>query len=641
MIQKPRPFQRRLGTNRAHLRILQTTDLHAHIFPFDYYNDVAVDHSGLARTATLIATGREEVANSILLDNGDFLQGSALGDYIAYDRGLKQGDLHPVIGAMNRLGYDAATLGNHEFNFGVPFLMASIARANFPVISANALLKRGATPREDQRLLPPYLILDRRIRDTAGVLRRIRIGVIGLLPPQFVTWDESKLWGRIESRDIVETAAALIPEMKAAGTDIIVALAHTGIGASQHVDGMENAALPLARLDGIDVLVAGHTHKVFPSAQFSNGPEIDLKAGTIAGKPAVMAGFCGSHLGVIDLLLEQEGTSWNIVASQSEARPIAALDPTGHRAPLVVSDTAVLKATQHDHDATLDYMRSPVGATRRRLCSYFSLVTNCHSVQMICRAQSQFIRQSLTDPEHAGLPLLSAAAPFKAGGWAGVENYTDIPVGPLFQRSVADLYCFPNTISALRLRGSDIAEWLERSAMIFNHLTIGASDQLLLNDAVPSYGFDVIMGLTYEIDPTQPPRYSLSGRLLNPEAHRIRNLCHNGKPLDPEAEFIVATNNFRASTQMRLVHSPDARLVFEAPTTIRNILLNFITQHGTIDPEIEPNWSLTVPPDTSYLLKSSPLGQHHLCGVNDLSLEPLTEVQEGFMHYRVTARFRP
>ncbi|WP_415234651.1 bifunctional 2',3'-cyclic-nucleotide 2'-phosphodiesterase/3'-nucleotidase [Pseudorhodobacter sp.] len=635
MLINPHPFSAMLVENQAHLRIMQTTDLHAHIFPYDYYNDRPIEGAGLARTAALIAAVRAQAINTLLLDGGDVLQGSALGDYMAFDRGLRAGDLHPVIAAMNRLGYDAAALGNHEFNFGLEFLLAAIERSAFPYLCANALTKRGADARRDSRLLPPYVLLDRKLRDGAGKFHPIRIGVLGLLPPQIVTWDETLLRGVIQSRDMVETAAALIPEMKEAGADIIIALAHTGIGAEQHFDGMENAGRPLARLPGIDAVALGHTHMLFPSAQFANRPGIDAVRGTLDGTPAVMAGFWGSHLGVIDLKLQRGGAGWQVLDGQSDVLPIATAKTAGKRHMSVVSVPFVLKAAQAEHEATLEYMRFAIGATRRPLHSYFAQVKDCATVQIVCRAQRNYIAKKLAGTEHARLPLLSAAAPFKVGGWGGAGNFTQIPAGPMYQRSVADLYCFPNTICALRLRGADIMEWLERSAVAFHQIVPGQQDQPLLNDDFPSYNFDIIYGLTYEIDPTQPARYSVAGVLQHPESRRIRNLRYQGQTVDPEAEFVVATNNYRASTHLALRLADTEGVVFESSVTIRNILLNEIANSSPLEVTPEPNWQFTPMPGTSAVFLTSPHAAQLVTDLTDLKVVPLGETDGGFWRFRL------
>ena len=156
------PFAARAAANQAHLSIMETTDLHVHVFPYDYYRDRPADTVGLSRTAALINAVRAEAGNSMLIDNGDFLQGNPMGDYIAYERGMKDGDMHPIITAMNTLGFDATTIGNHEFNYGLDFLMKSMAGAQFPVVCANVAWSKGADPLKDKTLFKPYAILDRK-----------------------------------------------------------------------------------------------------------------------------------------------------------------------------------------------------------------------------------------------------------------------------------------------------------------------------------------------------------------------------------------------------------------------------------------------------------------------------------------------
>jgi len=224
------PFAVEAAAGQAHLRLMETTDLHVAVFPYDYYADAPNDTLGLARTAAIIDAIRAEAGNSILIDNGDVIQGNPMGDYIAYEKGLTN-EPHPIIAAMNTLGYEVGTLGNHEFNYGLEFLDAAIAAANFPIVSANlAKGELGADPLADTTYVAPYKIVEKELVDGAGAKQTIKLGFIGFLPPQIMTWDNTHLAGKVDTRDIVETAKAYIPKMRAEGADLVVALAHTGIG---------------------------------------------------------------------------------------------------------------------------------------------------------------------------------------------------------------------------------------------------------------------------------------------------------------------------------------------------------------------------------------------------------------------------
>lgn len=628
------PFSANAATNQAHLRIMETTDLHVHVFPYDYYADKPRDTVGLARTASLIEGIRDEASNSLLIDNGDFLQGNPMGDYIAYERGMKDGDMHPVIAAMNTLGFDASTLGNHEFNYGLDFLMKALAGADFPVVNANVALELGSDPTRDKTLIPPYVILDHTITDGAGAEQPIKVGLIGFTPPQVMNWDRRHLEGKVQARDILETAKAYIPQMKEQGADIIVVLSHSGIGAADASDGMENAAVPLAGLDGVDAILTGHSHLVFPSPGYADFAGADVDAGTLMGTPATMGGFWGSHMGLIDLLIEKDGNEWRVVSAVSEARPISKRNEDRSTTALVESDETVLASVQAEHDETLAYVRRAVGKTDAPLHSYFALVADDPSVQIVSIAQLWYIEQMMKGTEHEGLPILSAAAPFKAGGRGGPEYFTDVPKGDVAIKNVSDLYLYPNTARAVRVTGREVKDWLERSAGIFNQVSPGAQDVVLLNPEFPSYNFDVIDGVEYQIDLSQPSKFDPKGVLMDENANRIVKLTYNGAPLDMDAEFIIATNNYRAGGGGSFPGASAETTVFEGPDTNRDVIVRYIVEKGTISPRADSNWSFAPMEGTTVLFDTGPAASAYLDQV-DINIEEAGEGPDGFTRFRI------
>jgi 2',3'-cyclic-nucleotide 2'-phosphodiesterase/3'-nucleotidase len=629
------PFSVRAMSNQAHLRIMETTDLHVHVHPYDYYGDRPTDTVGLSRVATIIQNIRAEATNSILLDNGDFLQGNPMGDYIAYERGMKEGDMHPIITAMNTLGFDGSTLGNHEFNYGLDFLMKALAGADFPVVSANVVKTAGATPREDTTLVPPYVILDREITDGGGNTHPIRIGLIGFVPPQIMTWDRRHLEGNVTARDILESARAYVPQIREQGADIVIALSHSGIGAAEAEDMMENASIPLAGVDGIDVILTGHSHLVFPSSTYDTLPGLDTAKGTIMGKPGVMAGFWGSHMGLVDLMLERDGDGWRVLNHQSEARPISQRNEDRSVTALVQDYQPVIEATMADHEETLAYVRRAVGKTAAPLHSYFALVADDPSVQIVSNAQTWYIAQMMQGTPHEGLPILSAAAPFKAGGRGGPEYYTDVPVGDVAIKNVADLYLYPNTVRAVRVTGAQVKDWLERSAGMFNQVEPGSTDAPLLNPNFPSYNFDVIDGVSYQIDLSQPSKFDRDGAVINPDANRIVNLTYEGAPIDPAAEFIIATNNYRAGGGGSFPGTGDT-IVFEGPDTNRDVIVRYIVEQGTIDPKADFNWRFAPLAGTSVIFETGPAGAKYAGSLDGMTLEEAGTNADGFALFRMT-----
>ncbi|SLN60516.1 Trifunctional nucleotide phosphoesterase protein YfkN precursor [Roseovarius litorisediminis] len=603
------------------MRLLETTDVHAHLLPFDYFSGQNTGFSGLACVATLIRQARGEVQNCLLFDSGDFLQGTPISDMTAQP-GTGWTGPHPVLTAMNLLGYDAATPGNHEFNFGLNWLHETLSQASFPVTCANALKQSrdGA-----ETLFPPYLILKRQVLDTRGNSHDLRIGVIGLLPPQITTWDQYHLQERVCSRDIVETAQTLVPQIRAAGADLVIALAHTGIDPATPFSMMENAALPLGAVAGIDAILAGHSHQIFPSSGFQGTVGIDACAATLNGTPAVMAGFGGSHLGVLDLGLEKGAQGWRVTHHRAQARTTQATPP----------DPAICAALEKAHQATVRLTGRSLGRTAKPLHSYLSLIRNDASVQLVTRAQRLALTQRLKGTEHEGLPVLSASAPFKTGGRAGPLHYSDVPPGDFLLRNAADLYAFPNTLCGLRLTGAQIRDWLERAAIIFNRITPGGDDQVLIDPAVPGHNFDVIDGLTYQIDLSQPARFDLSGNLIAASARRICDLCHAGKPVADKEEFIVATNNFRAFGGGPYPVLANVGLIHSGHRAIRDILAKFVSDHPDIPSDTQPIWTFHPMPGTSAVFETGPGIRRYPRDLAALNATDLGDSDAGFARFRL------
>ncbi|PID59178.1 bifunctional 2',3'-cyclic-nucleotide 2'-phosphodiesterase/3'-nucleotidase [candidate division KSB3 bacterium] len=574
------------------LRIMETTDIHVHLLNYDYYQDKESHTCGLVKTATLIGQARAEVTNSMLFDNGDLIQGNPLGDYVAMGRVLRFGEIHPVYKAMNLLGYDAGNIGNHEFNYGLDFLNKSLHGANFPYVVSNVYFDdQDNNPENDQLYFQPYVILSRTFTDDDGQDHVLQVGVIGFTPPQVMQWDQRHLSGKVITKDIVESAKKYVPEMLAKGADLIIAVPHSGLNPNPRKTMDENATYYLAEVPGIDVILFGHSHTVFPGKNFEGIEGVDNTKGTVHGVPAVMPGFWGSHLGIVDLTLAKRDAKWTVIDSQSEARPIFKRE--GREAiPVVEANPLIAAAVKQDHEETLAYVRRKVGETVAPINSFFALVQDDPSVQIVSIAQRWYVERIIQGTEYDGFPVLSAAAPFKAGGRGGPDYYTDVPAGDIALKNISDLYIYPNDLKVVLLTGAQVKEWLERSAGQFHQIDPASSEeQALINTAFPSYNFDVIDGLTYEIDVTQPSKYGPKGELVNPEASRIKNVTFNGNAIDEEQQFLVATNNYRAGGGGSFPALDGSTIVIDAPDKNRDIIANYLLTQGTINPSADDNWS--------------------------------------------------
>ena len=572
------------------LRIIETTDLHGNMMNYDYFKDKSIDTFGLAKTANLIHQARKEVKNSVLVDNGDLIQGSPMADY-ALNKGLNKGDIHPVYKALNTLDYVVGNIGNHEFNFGLDFLQKSQAGANFPYVNANVYDAKTNKP-----FFRQYIILDKQVIDRNGKAHTIKIGYIGFVPPQIMQWDKLNLEGKVIVKDITETAKKLVPEMKKQGANIIVAIPHSGVSAEPYKALAENSVYYLSQVKDINAIMFGHSHGVFPSEDFKSLPNTDINTGNINHVPAVMPGQWGSHLGVVDLVVEGNKTNWQVVSGKSEARPI--FDVKNKKA-LVDADQNIVKVLKDDHEGTREFVGKPIGKVSTDINSYLALVEDTSALQIISDAQIDYVKQFVQgDPDLDGLPILSAIAPFKAGGRKNDPTaYVDVKKGDLTFRNAADIYLYPNILSAVKITGKEVKEWLECSAGVYNQIDINsAQPQYLINwDQFRTYNFDTIDGVNYQIDITKPARYDGSCQLINPESERIVNLTYQQKPIDPNQAFLIATNNYRAYTGA-FPGTGGKNVKFNSPDDLRVILSAYITNYtkkqGQVDVTVDNNWRI-------------------------------------------------
>jgi 2',3'-cyclic-nucleotide 2'-phosphodiesterase/3'-nucleotidase len=572
----------------AHLALLESTDLHSTVRSYDYFK-LAEDKSiGLERLATLIRQARTEFPNSLLIDNGDTIQGTVLADYQATVSPVACNQELAIHKAMDALGYDVGGVGNHEFNYGLSFLGRVTGNAfdvevtageadpkaqrcagpSFPLVLANVQSVRSGQP-----LFKPYTILTRTIqgKDPLGnaVTGTIRVGVVAFTPPQIMAWDKRWLDGKVYTTGLYETATRRVKELKDQGADIVVVISHGGLDASSYAAGMENGSYYLAFVKDVDALLLGHSHQVFPlatstQAQF-NLPNVDKVKGTVFGVPTVMGNFWGKHLGVIDLALTFDGSRWSVDRghSTSAVRPIQ--DPVTKA--YVAADAAVAPLVEAEHQATIAYVKTPIGTTDFRMTTYFADVGEVGAIEIVNQAQAAYVTSYIAAnlPQYASLPVLSVSAPFKTG-FGGGTDYTDVPAGPMAINNAADLYLYPNTVYAVKVTGATLKAWLEKAAGRFNRIDPALTTAQQLVGTFPGYNFDVFTSpdISYEIDVTQPL------------GARIKGLTYKAVAVDPAQEFVVATNNYRGSGGGGFLDGTG--IILAAPDTNRDVLIAFVKQ---------------------------------------------------------------
>ncbi|WP_225030108.1 metallophosphoesterase, partial [Xinfangfangia pollutisoli] len=604
------------------LRILATTDIHAQLLSYDYFTNRPLRGLGLARTASLIARARAEQPEAILLDNGDFLQGSALADLAATERNRHRP--HPSILALNALGYDAVALGNHEFDYGLGLLRRALGAARFPALSANIALRLGPAPLQDELLTAPFALIRRVLTARNGQARPVTVGVLALTPPEVLDWDHTKLDGALAARPMVEAARAWLPELRRAGADLVVCLAHTGIRDLTCEDRSEGLAAEIAELPGVDAVISGHSHEVFPNTAAYADPRVDAPNGRLAGKPAVQPGHSGSHLGVLDFDLSPRpgpGGGWRIASARTGLLSAADL-PQGRAAPALRQAAAPLRsALARDHRAALAWTRQPLGRSALPLTSYFALAADNQALRLIAAAKLTYARQALRDRPEAGLPILAATTPFRAGGRSGPLNYTDIPAGPLSVRHIFNLYPFPNTIVLSRITGAQLIARLEASAQVFAQIRPGQPDQPLLDPHTPYFVFEDFPGLSYRIDLSRP-----RGR-----PGRIRDLRLEGRVLGAQDPLVLVSSSFRLGTMPELT----GEVLLSPGLPLTDVIARHIRDQGELRPITGPGWSFRPMPGTSVIFDSGSGAPAHLADVAHLRPQALGLTETGFHRFRL------
>ncbi len=496
---------------RALLRVLATSDVHMHLFTQDYRSGAELARAGLARLAHRIDAARAEAMATgracLLLDNGDLLQGTALAERIAPQ------DLAAI---FEQLEYDALGLGNHDFDHGLERLLTFAKAAPIPVLCSNLQLT------EPSDHIRPHLMLQK-----GG----LKLGICSVLPPATLLWNQAVLAGRAEFGDMLTCAETYAQELRRKGADIVIALAHTGIG---QVLG-ENALVPLAASGAVDAIIGGHTHLEFPGPDHAELDEADMENGTLHGIPTVMPGFGAAKLGCIDLEIELSETGARVLSGAGRLISSQENDPTDHPA---------LAPARAAHKATFAALDEPLGPLSRTLSSSYALVQPNALTALVAQVQSEVIAAQQPSSPFADLPLLSAVAPGRVGGRGGPSNYTYVPAGILRERHISDISPFTNRIWAVRLNGAELRLWLEKSAILFNHQD-HKEPKALLSPELPGFNFDTIYGLSYDIDLMQPPRFAQTGEELAPRAKRILNLAYQGRAVADEDAFLVAGTDYR------------------------------------------------------------------------------------------------
>nr|WP_296067672.1 5'-nucleotidase C-terminal domain-containing protein [uncultured Actinoplanes sp.] len=544
-----------------HLTVLGTSDTHGNVYNWDYYRDAEYDDSahndvGIAKLAALVNKLRAEAEGATLvLDAGDTIQGTPLATYYAKQEPItKTGERHPMARAMNVLHYDAVTLGNHEFNYGLPLLNLWIRQLGFPALAANAVDVNTGRP-----AFTPYAMKKVSLGRHAPTLR---VGILGLTNPGVAIWDRANVEGKLRFEDMVATAAKWVPIMRARGADLVIVSAHGGdSGTSSYGPELPNenpAALIAERVPGIDAILFGHAHLEIPQRFVTNA-----KTGTqvLMSEPSKW----GQRLTKMDFELVRRHGRWTITSKAATTLNTNTVD----------ADPQVLAAVRGQHEKTVAYVNQVVATSTEELSAATSRYEDTPILDYINKVQTDTVTAALAGTEYAGLPVLSIAAPF--------SRTAVFPRGDVRIKDVAGLYIYDNTLEAVVLTGAEVRAYLEFSAKYFVTLAPDAPvDPATISDpAVPDYNYDTMSGVDYDID------------ISKPVGSRITRLQIAGADVAADARFVIAVNNYRRSGGGNFPGIVKTQ-VYNAQQEIRQLLIDWAQAKGEINPAdfYVRNWQL-------------------------------------------------
>jgi 2',3'-cyclic-nucleotide 2'-phosphodiesterase/3'-nucleotidase len=597
----------------ATLTILATTDVHGALTEIDEVYGTPREAGSLTAIASLVSEIRECEKNVFLFDNGDFLQGAPMCDFAAL-HGKENKQVHPVILAMNDIGYDAVGLGNHEFDYGLETLNIAISQADFPVVGTNITGAR-------HRWLS-HLLIERTITDQNGKKRPISIGVISVLPLQLRDWNHDQLDQKYAVLLPGMMANESAQELKENGADLVVALVHSGIDAGETDPYTEHFAQQIAALDKVDILVTGHSHRSFPDGTMDSENGIDGINGKLHSKPCVQPGSGAAYLGRIDLSLSWQNGRWSVVDSTVGLLTSAA-------AP---ADAALEAKLSPSYAQLSEHLDRVIGETAQPLQCFFAHLQPDPATQLVAASMRVYGQDAFANTE---LPVLAATSPNCSAGKHRHDHACFIQPGPIRARDLYQFYPFPNKISALRLTGAEIRTWLEIAASGYQQVKTGDTDRPLTNPKFFSYRFDAIYGLTYDIDLSVPPLADHQGRHRPQPRPRITNLCYNTHPIDDTQEFIVMAGQYRANGGGYFPRYASSKHLPVADRLVRDLVQNFLKSGESAEDVAPAPWSLIYPTGASVTTVASPEAASYLFQIEDFFAERVENTPTGQTRYRL------
>ncbi|TAH64838.1 MAG: hypothetical protein EWM47_11840, partial [Anaerolineaceae bacterium] len=598
-------------TDTVDLRIIGTTDLHGQLNSNDYELGVDYNNGGLARVFDLIKKTKAELpeGNTFTLDAGD-----VLFDYTTeYIFSANQEAIQPIYLAMKYIGYDAITLGNHEFDYGYDYILRQLDGSGLRDIT---IVSNVTDARTGEHPFLENMLITRKLKTRSGKEVEVTVGIIGQTIPT-LTGKTHSYGGILIGQDMVENAKTQALKLKEMGADIIIALSHTGIGPENPELDFKNVAYALTKIPEIDVVVAGHEHNLYPTSDMSSAyyrlPGVDKVTYLMNGKNVVMAGDRGKAIGVVDLALEVKGDSVKIVNRKSDLRMVTEKNTK--------EDKVVANMFGGWEEQLLHYASDVLAQLEpgTKLQNYYGLLADNAAMQLLNDSKIHYASNRIksTQKNYIDHPII-AASTYESFGVKSIYDFVNINDN-ITEANLTTLQNYNSYLYVYTITGAQLREWLEWSASAYE--TIGRSKpwkDSTMSSLMDEYGikslireewlddwsnFYVFDGISYEIDPSKEPRYDFSGNRIS-RNKRIANVYYQGKEVTDDMELLIATNKITKPTAAN--QGIENQSVLRGFVRSQAILARYIKQlseSGSIMPQVDYNWRLILPRNYQFIIK--------------------------------------
>lgn len=589
----------------AELRLIYTTDIHGQVTNYDYQNSQYVSR-GLNKVYTLIKKAREEKPEQYLtMDIGD-----AMVDYTSeYIHAQSETVLQPVYRAMNKIGYDAITVGNHEFDFGYDYLMEQLEESGMieKSIVSNVVSKVNG----DYILGKQRHIIEKTVKDSSGNERVLKIGLLGVTPPCMSSKNE-KLKNYVASEDMLVAAKREAKALKEEGADIVVALAHTGFGTENPANRNSNTGYAMTKIEDIDVILGGHQHVYFPNSsdqKFYSYPNVDKETSLVNGKRFMILKNGASAIGVVDLQFEI-GEDGKVVYTGSNCEIRKTSSNTE-------ADKEITQCLE-EWDAKLrEYTQNYIGKLdeNERWTNYAGLLEDNEIVQVAQNAQMEYAANTIEQkaPQYSGWPIISMVR-YTKYGYASGTDYADLKDN-LYLGNVANFAPYNSHIYIYNVTGKQLKEWLEWGASTYETINSSAGKKwtdMTVADYIEKEQGNVLIqsqyqnnwdrlfmfnGIEYVIDPTEEPRYNEAGDKIN-DTQRVVSMTYNGVPIADDQRFALCTEQIIVALDTEATRGIKSSVIYGAYDTLQDAVCDYLrgkTNVGDIEVNVDNNWYVKLP----------------------------------------------